>query len=180
MKSFLTAVVATVFALPLFAQTSTQAVAVINVSKVVSESNAGKAAFERLKKMQDDRAAKAKAMDDELKSLDNQISQKKLSVSDEKLVELQKQFSDKKIALQRFAQDAERELTTARDRSLQELEKQLMPLISQIGKEKGYAAIFNKYESGLVFASEAVDITDLVIKRFNETASKPQQASTQR
>jgi hypothetical protein len=30
--------------------------------------------------------------------------------------------------------------------------------------------IFNKFESGLVYASEAVDITDTVIKNFNDTA----------
>jgi hypothetical protein len=32
----------------------------------------------------------------------------------------------------------------------------------------GLAAIFNKFESGLVYASDAIDITDSVIKRFNE------------
>ena len=34
----------------------------------------------------------------------------------------------------------------------------------------GLAAIFNKFESGLVYASDAIDITDTVIKRFNDAA----------
>ncbi|MCU1246935.1 MAG: hypothetical protein JWN02_2845, partial [Acidobacteria bacterium] len=32
------------------------------------------------------------------------------------------------------------------------------------------AAIFNKFESGLVYASEAIDITEPVIKRFDEVS----------
>ena len=32
------------------------------------------------------------------------------------------------------------------------------------------AAIFNKFESGLVYASDAIDITDTVIKKFTDNA----------
>ena len=35
----------------------------------------------------------------------------------------------------------------------------------------GFAAIFNKFESGLVYASEAIDITDIIIRRFNENTA---------
>ena len=89
-----------------------------------------------------------------------------------------KQLSDKKIAAQRFAQDAEREMGEARDRALLELENKIKPVIDPIGKEMGLAAIFNKFESGLVYASDAIDITDTVIKRFNENAGGPAPAAS--
>jgi outer membrane protein len=169
MKKFAIAVVVAALAAPMFAQTAAPArVAVIDVQKVLAQSTAGKAALERLKKMQDERVARAKKMDEEVQALDAQINQKKMSLSEEKLAEMTKDLSDKKISMQRYAQDADREVQEARDRSLQELEKQIMPLINQIGKEMGFAAIFNKFESGLVYASDAIDITDMVVKRFNE------------
>ena len=37
----------------------------------------------------------------------------------------------------------------------------------------GLALIFNKFESGLVYASDAVEITDTVIQRFNAAAGAP-------
>jgi hypothetical protein len=37
----------------------------------------------------------------------------------------------------------------------------------------GLALIFNKFESGLVYASEAVEITDTVIQRFNAASGAP-------
>lgn len=173
-KAVMTLLVAALV-VPTFAQTPPSRVAVINIPKVLAESTSGKAAFERLKKMQEERAARAQKMNEELKTLDAQLKQKSMSLSEDKLGEMNKQFEEKRIALQRYAQDAERELQEARDRSLQEIEKQLRPVIDQIGKEMGFAAIFNKFESGIVYASDAIDISDIVIKRFNETAARPAQ-----
>ena len=169
MKKFILMMVGVALAVPAMAQsTAPSRVAVINVQRVLTDSNAGKAALEKLKRMQDERAARLKKLDDEIKALDTDLSQKRLSLSQERIAEMAKQVSDRKISLQRAAQDAERELQEARDRELQAMEAQIMPLIDEIGKEMGVAAIFNKFESGLVYASPAIEITDTVIKRYND------------
>ncbi|MEO8217910.1 MAG: OmpH family outer membrane protein [Acidobacteriota bacterium] len=172
MKRSLVFALAAIVSVPLFAQTPPARIAVINVQKVLQESTAGKAALEGLKKVQDQKAAQAKKMQDDLTSIEGQINSKQLSLSQDKLAELNKQFTDKKVALQRYAQDADRELQEARDRSLADLEQKIMPVIQDLGKEMGFAVIFNKFESGLVYASDAVDITDTVIKRFNDAQTK--------
>lgn len=171
-KVLITMAVAALAATPMFAQSAPSRIAVIDVQKVLQQSSAGKAAYEKLKKMQDDRIARAKKMDEEIASLDNDINSKKLSLSEDKLADLQKQMSDKKIAMQRYAQDADREVGEARDRELMALEAKIKPVIDQMGKEMGLAMIFNKFESGLVYASEAIDITDSVITRFNSAGGE--------
>jgi outer membrane protein len=178
MKKFLVAVAVAALAAPAFAQNQPARVAVIDVQKVLTQSAAGKAAYEKLKKMQDERVERAKGMDEELRKLDADINAKKLSLSEEKLAEMAKQLSDKRIAMQRYAQDADREIGEARDRELQALEQKIKPVIDAIGKEMGLAAIFNKFESGLVYAADAIDITETVVKRFNEAA--PQAAAAKK
>ena len=178
MKKFLVAVAAAALALPMFAQTTPARVAVIDVQKVLTQSTAGKAAYDKLKKMQDDKMAQAKSMDDELKKLDAEIATKRLSLSEDKLTEMQKTLADKRISMQRYAQDAEREIGEARDRELMALENKIKPVIDAMGKEMGLAAIFNKFESGLVYASDAIDITDTVIQRFN--AAQPAAAAAKK
>ena len=173
MKKFLVSLAVAALALPTFAQSAPARVAVIDVNKVLMNSTVGKTAYERLKKMQDDRVAQAKKLDDDIAQLDKDINEKKLTLSEEKLADMTKRLSDKKIAMQRFAQDADRELGEARDRAMQELNQKIMPVVDQVGKEMGLAAIFNKFESGLIYASDAIDITDTVVKRFNETAAAP-------
>jgi len=174
MKKFVISLAVAALAAPMFAQTTTPArVAVVDVQKVLSQSTAGKAAYEKLKKMQDDRIEKAKQMDEELRKLDADINTKKLSLSEDKLTELQKQLADKRISMQRYAQDADREIGEARDRELQALQVKIEPVINAIGKELGVALIFNKFESGLVYASDAVDITDMIVQRFNAAGPAP-------
>ena len=175
MKKFLVTVAVAALAAPVFAQNPPARVAVIDVQRVLTQSTAGKAAYEKLKKIQDDKMEKAKGMDEEMKKLDAEISSKRLSLSEDKLADMQKQLADKRISMQRYAQDAEREINEARDRELQALEARIKPVIDAIGKEMGLAAIFNKFESGLVYASEGIDITPEVIKRFND--ANPQAAA---
>ena len=51
--------------------------------------------------------------------------------------------------------------------------QQIMPVIQSIGQERGYTVIFNKFEAGLLFASDTVDVTEEVIQRFNEVNPAP-------
>lgn len=173
MKKFFVSMAVAALAIPALAQTTPARVAVIDVNKVLTQSSAGKAAYDKLKKLQEERIEKAKAMDEELRKLDADINSKKLSLSEDKLSDMQKQLADKRISMQRFAQDADRDIGEARDRELQALEAKIKPVIDALGKEMGLAAIFNKFESGLVYASDAIDVTDTVIKRFNEALAAP-------
>ena len=174
MKKFLVSMAVAALAIPALAQSSAPArVAVIDVNKVLSSSTAGKVAAAKLKQLQEDKMARAQKLDEEIKTLDNDINTKKISLSEEKLTDMAKQLSDKKIAMQRFAQDADRELGEAQNKLMLDINNKIMPLVDQVGKEMGLAAIFNKFESGLIYASEAIDITDVVIKRFNDAQGAP-------
>ncbi len=173
MKKFLVTVAVAALAAPLFAQNTPARVAVIDVQKVLTQSTSGKAAYEKLKRLQDERIEKAKQLDEDARKIESDIGTKRISLSEDKLAEMQKQLADKRIAIQRYAQDADREIGEARDRELQALEARIKPVIDGIGKEMGLAMIFNKFESGLVYASDAIDITDTVIQRFNAAAGTP-------
>jgi outer membrane protein len=180
MKKLLIPFAMAALAAPAFAQSAApQRVAVIDVQRVLSTSAAGKTAQERLKKLQEDKMTRAAKIQEEMKALDTEINTKKLSLSDDKLTGLQKQLAEKQLNLQRYGQDADRELGEARDKALLELEAKIKPVIDQIGKEMGLAAIFNKFESGLVYASEAIDITDSVIKRFNDATQSASAPATE-
>ena len=151
-------------ALPAAAQSK---VAVIDVQRVVAESDPGKEAIQKLKAVQDAKVQEGQAMQQELATLRDQINKQRFTVSEERLAEMNKELEDKTIAIRRFEDDAKRELDEARRRELGGLEEQILPIINQIGQDQGITVIFNKFQSGLVYADEAVDITDEVIRQFN-------------
>jgi len=151
-------------AVPATAQIS---VAVIDVQRVVTDSDPGKESLQRLRTLQDEKIAEGRTLQSELEGLRDQVNKQRLTLSEQKVAEMSGQIEDKTIALQRFEDDAKRSLEEARRTALGRLEEQIMPIINQIGKERGLTLIFNKFQSGLVYADDAVDITDDVIRRFN-------------
>lgn len=151
-------------ALPAAAQAK---VAVIEVQRVISESDPGKESLQRLRTLQEKEIEDGRVLQQELDALRDQFSKQRFTLSEDKLAEMTGQIEDKTIALQRFEDDAKRNLEEARRTALQRLEERIMPIISQLGQEQGITVIFNKYQSGLVYADETTDITDEVIRRFN-------------
>jgi len=151
-------------ALPAAAQSK---VAVIDVQRVVAESDPGKEAIQKLKVVSDAKVQEGQTLQQEMATLQEQFNKQRFTVSEQRLAEMTKELEDKNIAIRRFEDDAKRELEEARRRELGGLEERILPIINQIGQEEGITVIFNKFQSGLVYADEAVDITDDVIRRFN-------------
>jgi len=151
-------------ALPAAAQSK---VAVIDVQRVVAESDPGKEAIQKLKVVSDAKVQEGQTLQQEMATLQEQFNKQRYTVSEQRLAEMTKELEDKNIAIRRFEDDAKRELEEARRRELGGLEERILPIINQIGQEEGITVIFNKFQSGLVYADEAVDITDDVIRRFN-------------
>ena len=52
------------------------------------------------------------------------------------------------------------------------IDEKVMPVINQIGHEQGYTMIFRKFESGLIYADDAIDITSAVVQRLDAQAQK--------
>lgn len=151
-------------ALPAAAQTE---IAVIDVQRVVAESDPGKESLQQLRTLQEQKITEGRNLQVELDALREQFNKQRFTLSEEKLAEMNGQVESRTIALQRFEDDATRELDEARRTALGRLEERIMPVIDEVGRERGLTLIFNKYQSGLVYADEAVDITDDVIRRFN-------------
>ena len=126
-----------------------------------------KQALQKLKELQDAKIDEGRSLQQNLAGLQEQMAKQRFTLSEERLAEMNKQLEDGQIALQRFQDDAERELDEARRRQLGGLEGRIIPVINQVGTERGFTLIFNKFQSGLVYADDSVDITDEVIRRFN-------------
>lgn len=147
-------------------------VAVVDTQRLLEESAAGRGALERLRGLFDQKQQEIAAREQEIADLRQQLEEGSLSLSEARQAELQGQVEDKLIALRRLRDDAQRELNQQQDRAMQEIDRQIMPVIQQVAAESGYALIFRKYESGLLFAQDAVDITDRVLQRFNAAAGE--------
>ena len=142
-------------------------IAVIDTEKILLGSNTGKKALADLKKLQEAKETEGRTKQQEIKDLQAKLTDGRLSLSQDKLSEMEKQLEEKVVSLRRFQEDANAELGKKRDQVLAQVDQKVMPVINQIGKEMGYTLIFRKFESGLIYADEAVDITNQIIQRLD-------------
>jgi Skp family chaperone for outer membrane proteins len=142
-------------------------IGVIDTEKILLSSSTGKAALASLKKLQESKENEGKGMGQEIKDLQTKIEAGRQSLPQDQLAQLQKQLDDKQTAFRRFQDDATRELNKKRDEMLGVIDVKVMPVINQIGREMGFTAVFRKFESGLIYADDSIDVTALVIQRLD-------------
>lgn len=149
-------------------------IAVINTQEVVFESSTGQKALEEIQALQQRKQQEVEAKQAEITELRNRLNEGRLSLSEEKIAELQGELETKLRDLRRFQEDAAAELERKRNEVLSSIEELVMPVINQLGEENDYTMIFRKFESGLLFVDETVDITAQVIQRLDAAGGATQ------
>jgi Skp family chaperone for outer membrane proteins len=74
----------------------------------------------------------------------------------------------------RLKKDRQDEFNAKQMEVLRQVMVKVMEVIAEIGKEGGYTAVLDGTNGPVLYAAEGVDITDMVIQRFNQaSAGKP-------
>ena len=153
-------------------------IGVIEVQKIVQESAIGKESLARVQKVQQAKQEDLQKRQKELRDMEQKIQDQGKSLSEDAMEKLQKDYQTKALDLKRFQDDAQRELEESQRKELGELEKRIMPVINEVAREQGYALVFNKFNSGLLFADDkTVDLTEAVITKFNSQIAAPAAAA---
>ncbi|HXX56459.1 MAG TPA: OmpH family outer membrane protein [Thermodesulfovibrionales bacterium] len=73
---------------------------------------------------------------------------------------------------QRMVQDAQAEIKKKEDQITGGIIKEIREVIDKIGQEDGYSLILENVEGIILYSRKDLDVTDKVIKRYNETRTK--------
>jgi outer membrane protein len=147
-------------------------IAYIDVQRVLARSAAGVAAREQLER---EKATMQKEMDGrrvELEKLREEIEKKGALLTPDARRERQEQFERKRRDAARLADDFQKELEKKESILLQKVLQDVSGIIERVGKEKNYYMIVEKRGAGVIFASAEADLTDEVIRAFDQQAPK--------
>ena len=90
-------------------------------------------------------------------------------MSEDKAREVSKELQNMQTEIKRMQEDAERESKQRLNDGLERFQRELGPLIRQLALEKGIHLVLNDGPSaGIVFRDDSVDLTDSVIKKYDE------------
>jgi len=147
-------------------------IAYIDVQRVLARSAAGVAAREALER---EKATMQKEMDGrrvELEKLREEIEKKGALLTPDARRERQEQFERKRRDAARLADDFQKELEKKESVLLQKVLQEVSGIIERVGKEKNYYMIVEKRGAGVIFASAEADLTDEVIRAYDQQAPK--------
>ena len=152
---------------PLLAQEAPIKVAVVDVEAVVAQSKQGQELQARLESFQQQVQQEMNTMNEQANELRQRLADGANSLSEARLAELNKEFEDATIALRRFRDDKQREGQKMQEESLRQIEQLLEPVFEQAREELGLDLILNNVPGVVLMAGERVDITAMMIERFN-------------
>ncbi len=155
---------------PLLAQEPPIKVAIVDLEAVVSQSKQGQELQARLESFQQQVQQELSTLNQQANELRQRLAEGANSLSETRLSELNKEYEDATIALRRFRDDKQREGQKIQEESLREIEAMLEPVFEQAREELGFDLILNNVPGVVLMVGERIDITAMMIERFNAAA----------
>ena len=110
-----------------------------------------------------DLQSKFKVEEQELVDMQSEIEKKSSAWSEETKQVKMREFQKKRRELQEKSEDARFELKTLQDKELAPILKSLEGVVEAFGEKNGYTLILDS-KAGVIFFTEAVDISDQLVK----------------
>ncbi len=151
---------------PTFAQTVSK-IGVINSQEVLEKSAEGKRVIARLQEKDKSNQAAVDKLDSEITALQTRLNTGRLTLTEEQLYNLNADLNKKQTDRKRIAEDATRDFQDLQVKLFNKVQSELIPIIDQLGKEKGIEIIFDLVKSGAVYFNPTIDLTAEVIKRYD-------------
>jgi outer membrane protein len=149
-----------------------QKIGVIDLQEVIEKSNPGKRSSVEIKSQGKKMEQVLKEKGSEIEELKKTLEQKALVMSDEareeKEQDLRGKVKDFKSLQVRY-QDVLRELNINLSK---QITKDVFEIVERIGKADGYSLIIDRRVGGVLYAPNAIDITDKVIEKYNALDAK--------
>lgn len=142
-------------------------IGVVDIDQAISSTEEGKAAREEFARKQRDAEAEVQPMYERYKELEDEIKAKKFVLSDEALFQKQLDLAEMRNQIENKMKELEGQLKVDQKRLEGPLTAKLIDIIEDIGKTRGFTMILRRGTPGVLYTREALDITDLVIEKYN-------------
>ncbi|MCW8829122.1 MAG: OmpH family outer membrane protein [Gammaproteobacteria bacterium] len=144
-------------------------IAFVNTPQVLEQAPQAEAVRKTLKSEFSSRDAALVAEQSKLKSLEEKMERDSLTMSEEQQRKLERDILSQKRELKRSRDEFAEDFNIRRNEELAKMQREIARSIVDLAKEMGYDLIL---ESGVIYASERVDITGKVIERLKQDFAK--------
>ena len=143
-------------------------IGVVDIDQAISSTEEGKAAREEFARKQRAAQGVVQPLLDRYKALEEEMKAKKFVLSDEALFQKQLDLVEMRNEIQAKMKEIEGQMEVDQRRLEGPLVAKLAEIIESLGKDGGFTMILRRGAPGVLYTREALDITDMVIERYNK------------
>jgi outer membrane protein len=143
-------------------------IGIVDVEQALVSTDEGKAAREEITRKNRDARAQVEPLMEQRKTLAEDLQGKKYVLSDDAMFQKQVQLAELENKIKSKIEELDGQLKIEQGKVLAPLQNKLQSIIESIGKEQGFTLILARNNPYVMYSREALDITDLVVARFNQ------------
>ena len=166
---FVAAILVAVSAAPVDAQVK---IGVVDLQRAINETEDGRQAKRRLKKLFDERQKSLDAKQKSLQSQKQSLEKQQDMLSEDALRKKVEKYQADLMELQNEYVQYQQELSTKEAELTGKILEKMQQILRRIGQTDGYTIIVEANEGGVVWAPNNLDLTDVLIQRYNKQAKQ--------
>lgn len=139
----------------------------VDVEQVLASVEEGKAARQELERKSRDAQGRLAPLAEQLEAMQKELQAKQFVMSEEAVRAKQLDLVELKNRYETRAKEEEGQFKVDQQRLIGPLVEKLDSVIKEVGRDNRFSVILRIDAPSLVYAREALDITDLIVKTFN-------------
>ncbi|HSN81569.1 MAG TPA: OmpH family outer membrane protein [Polyangiales bacterium] len=147
-------------------------IGVVDLQRAINETEDGRQAKRRLKKLFDERQQSLNQKQENLKTQKESLERQQEVLSEDALRKKVDQYQADLMDLQNEYVQYQQELSTKEAELTQKILEKMQEILRRIGQTDGYTLIIEANEGGVVFVPSNLDLTDVLIQRYNRQAKQ--------
>jgi len=144
--------------------------AFVNIQRVAAESGQGKALSSRVQALNNQKLTQLNERNKALQTSQQKLDSGASVLSDVARAQLEKDIDRQQTEIQRFTDDAQKEVQDLQTELQSEFQQKLGPVIQQVAQERKLDILFSALDAGIIWADAGLDLTSEVIRRFDAAA----------
>lgn len=178
-RTIVRSLLALAFVVTVYAQTAPTKVGIINVQQAIISTRDGQVAVKELQERFNPKQKQLQDQQSEIQSLQQQLQRSGNILGEEAMRKLRQDIDDKQRILQRDSEDAQIDFDQQQQRVFAGISEKMQNVIDKFAREQGYVLIIDvsSPQSGVLYASNSIDITKDVISTFDSDTTAPAAAA---
>ena len=144
----------------------------VDMQRALNESAEGKRALAELKALMEEKKAALEQEKEVIEKKKEELDNQGLLLNEATRLEREEEIRKLERDHSRRFSDTKDELTGLEAKYTGLIRTELLEVVSTIGKEMNYLLVLEKQFSAILYAPDSIDMTDLVIQRFDEMKNR--------